>query len=108
LTSTVLYIQMKRYFEWDEKKAVRNLRKHGIAFEDALLVFNDPLSHSKVERVEHGQECWQTVGLFKGFLLLYVAHTLHLEEDEGGIVEVVRIISARRATNIERKRYEHG
>jgi len=99
---------MKRYFEWDDKKAASNHRKHGISFGDALQVFNDPLSTSKVERIENGQERWQTVGLYKGFLLLYVAHTVRLEESEDEIAEIVRIISARRASNIERKRYEHG
>jgi len=99
---------MKRYFEWDERKAASNIRKHGVAFTEALLVFNDPLSCSTVERIEHGQERWQTVGLFKGFLLLCVVHTLRVEEDEGEVVEVVRLISARRASNAERKRYEQG
>jgi len=99
---------MKRYFEWDDKKAASNLRKHGVAFEDAAQVFKDPLCASAVERIENTQQRWQTVGAFKDEVLLTVAHTVAVEEDEGETAEIIRIISARRATRIERKRYEHG
>jgi len=99
---------MKRYFEWDDKKAASNLRKHGIAFDDAVQVFKDPLCASAVERIENGQERWQTVGLFKGEVLLTVAHTLIIEAGSNETAEVIRIISARRATRVERKCYERG
>jgi len=99
---------MKRYFEWDGKKAASNLRKHGVAFEDATQIFRDPLCASVLERIENGQERWQTVGLFKDEVLLYVAHTLAIEESNNETAEVIRIISARRATRIERKNYERG
>lgn len=46
---------------------------------------------------------WQTVGLVSGCLLLLVAHTVHVDEDE-----IIRIVSARRADPTERKNYEHG
>jgi len=101
-------MQMKRYFEWDDKKAASNLRKHGVAFEDAVQVFKDPLCASAVGRIENGQERWKTVGLFKDEVLLYVAHTLAIEESNNETAEVIRIISARRATRIERKDYERG
>lgn len=96
---------MERYFEWDEAKAESNYRKHGVRFEEAARVFDDPLAITRQDRIENGEERWQTIGLVAGCLLLMVAHTLRLE-DEGS--EVVRIISARRADRTERKRYEHG
>lgn len=96
---------MDRYFEWDDTKAESNYRKHGIRFEEAVLAFDDPLAITRQDRIENGEERWQTIGLVAGCLLLMVAHTLRLE-DEG--IEVVRIISARRVDRTERRRYEHG
>ena len=94
---------MSRIVEWDDAKAARNFRKHGIRFEEAALVFDDPLAASKLERIENGEERWQTIGLVGGCLLLLVAHTVHVDK-----VEIIRIISARRADSTERKNYEHG
>lgn len=96
---------MERYFEWDKQKAEINLRKHGIRFEDAARVFDDPLAVTDQDRIENGEQRWQTVGMADGYLLLLVAHTVRFE-DEG--IEVVRIISARRVDRAERRRYEHG
>jgi uncharacterized DUF497 family protein len=95
---------MERYFEWDDKKAAINLRKHRIRFEEAALAFEDPFAISEQERIENGEYRWQTIGITGGFLLILVAHTLRCE-NEG--IETVRIISARRVTKKERKRYEH-
>ena len=89
--------------EWDEAKNEANRRKHdGIDFETAAEVFADPLHRSLPERVVDGEERWQTLGMVRGLLLLLVAHTYR---DEGG-EEVIRIISARRATRQERQAYE--
>ena len=96
---------MERYFEWDEQKAQVNLRKHGIGFIDAVRVFDDPLAVTVQDRIENGEQRWQTVGMAGGYLLLLVAHTVRLES-EG--IEVVRIISARRVDRAERRRYEHN
>jgi uncharacterized DUF497 family protein len=96
---------MERYFEWDYRKAAINYRKHGIRFEEAALVFDDPLAVSEQDRIENGEQRWQTIGMVGGCLLLLVAHTVCFE-DQG--IEVVRIISARRVDRKERKRYEHG
>ncbi len=95
---------MDRHFEWDDAKAETNLRKHGVRFEEAALVFNDPLAVSVQDRIENGEERWQTIGMVGACLLLLVAHTVRFE-DEG--IEVVRIISARRVDRKERRRYEH-
>ncbi|WP_375612484.1 MULTISPECIES: BrnT family toxin [unclassified Bartonella] len=94
---------MKIRFEWDEAKAKSNLRKHRVSFEIAARVFADPFAMVKQDRIENGEYRWQTLGLVDGFLLLLVAHTVH--DDKDGI-EVIRIISARRANSKERKRYE--
>lgn len=101
-----LYIQwaMERLFEWDDNKAAINFRKHGIRFEEAARVFDDPLALTVQDRIENGEQRWQTIGMAGGCLLLLVAHTVRLEDES----EVLRIISARRADRTERKRYEHG
>ncbi|MCP1608347.1 MULTISPECIES: BrnT family toxin [Pseudomonadota] len=96
---------MQRYFEWDTEKAERNVRKHGIRFEEAARIFDDPLAVSDQDRIEGGEYRWQTIGMVDGCLLLLVAHTVRFE-DKG--IEVVRIISARRVDRKERRRYEHG
>ena len=93
-------------FEWDERKNLANQRKHRVAFEDAALVFDDPLRVSHLERVEDGEERWQTFGRVGATLLLMVAHTVREELANGLFTEVVRIISARRATGPERRDYE--
>lgn len=96
---------MNRFFEWDEQKAETNFRKHRITFTDAVRVFDDPLAVTDQDRIENGEQRWQTVGMVDGYLLLLVAHTLRFE-DAG--IEVVRIISSRRVDRAERKRYEHS
>jgi uncharacterized DUF497 family protein len=93
-------------FEWDEAKNLANRRKHGVSFEEASQVFHDPLYVSVKDRIESGEQRWQTLGLVGGLLLLVVAHTVGEEHNERTLVEVIRIISARRATPKERRRYE--
>jgi hypothetical protein len=94
-------------FEWDEAKNLSNQRKHdGVSFEEARQVFQDPLHVSVQDRIESGEQRWQTVGAIQGFLILVVAHTVTEEDTDGGTVEIIRIISARRATPRERRRYE--
>lgn len=92
-------------FEWDLVKAAANLAKHGITFEDAAQVFDDPLQRSRQDRTEGGELRWQTLGMAGGTLvLLLVAHTWREDDDE----EVIRIISARTANTRERHDYEQG
>ena len=54
------------------------------------------------DRIENGEERWQTIGVVDGIVMLLVAHTVREQDD----VEVIRIISARRADRKERRRYE--
>lgn len=92
-------------FSWDESKNQRNQRKHGISFEIAKLVFDDPLHISRQDRDENGELRWQTIGMAGNLILILVAHTL-FQSKTGS--ENIRIISARRATKLERKIYEQG
>jgi len=92
-------------FEWDEAKAETNLRKHGVAFEDAVRVFFDPLALREQDRIVDGEERWQITGTLDGFQLVVVAHTTRDGPDGG---EIIRIISARKAERHERRRYEDG
>ncbi len=91
-------------FEWDEAKARSSKRKHGVRFEDALLVFADPFALVEQDRTEGGEMRWQTLGLAGDILLLLVAHTVRNEYED----EVIRIISARRAVRKERKLYDEN
>jgi uncharacterized DUF497 family protein len=89
-------------FVWDAAKNRANRRKHGVSFETARRVFDDPLHLSVLEGYEHGEERWRTLGLVGSMVILLVVHT-HAEQIGE---EVIRIISARKATRRERARYE--
>lgn len=89
-------------FEWDPAKAESNLRKHGVSFRLAMRAFADPFAMTDHDRIENGEYRWRTLGLVDGALLILVAHADH--EEDG--IEVIRIISARRANRREQERYE--
>jgi uncharacterized protein len=91
-------------FEWDDAKEIANRRKHGFSFRQASMVFDDPLMVLVEDRVEDGEQRWHALGLIDGMTLLLVVHSWR--DDSGA--DIVRIISARRATRIERRRYENG
>jgi len=93
-------------FEWDSAKNLSNQRKHGVSFEEAAQIFRDPLYLSWKERVQDGEVRWQAYGKVEGLSVLIVAHTIREELENGDEIEVVRIISARRAEPKERRRYE--
>jgi uncharacterized DUF497 family protein len=95
----------QRHFHWDPAKAVSNYRKHGVLFEDALMVIEDPLAVTRHD-IDHvrPEERWITLGEADG-ALLHVVHTLE-DLDEHTIR--VRIISARHPTPDERRQYETG
>lgn len=90
---------MNSEFEWDPTKAETNLKKHGVSFDEASSVFDDPLFITLYD-VDHSveEDRYITIGRSNRNRLLLVAHN----EDE----EIVRIISARKATNRERQFYE--
>jgi hypothetical protein len=90
-------------FEWDPAKARSNRGKHRIGFDDAMLVFED--AYAMFERdltCPAGEVRWRAVGLAGGAILLVVIYTAR----EEGRDEVIRLISARRATRKERNGYD--
>ncbi|MDQ3563133.1 MAG: BrnT family toxin [Pseudomonadota bacterium] len=86
-------------FEWDRKKAERNVRKHGVSFEEAITAFYDPLAVT-LKDPDHSIEELRfiTFGCSAHDHLLVIAHT---DQADG-----IRIISARMATPRERRKYE--
>jgi uncharacterized DUF497 family protein len=90
---------------WDPRKAAANGADHGLSFETAVCVFDDPLHASKPDVHPDGDR-WHTIGLVGGVLLL-VVHTWPEAECEGD-EPVGRIVSARKASPRERRAYEEG
>ncbi len=88
-------------FEWDPDKARSNLRKHGVAFEDAELVWKDPFHVVYLDRIVDQEPRYHAVGVVGLVTVLLVVH-IYVEGDD----EHVRIVSARRATPWERGIYE--
>ena len=86
-------------FDWDPDKAKVNQRKHGVSFAEAATAFGDPLS-ATIPDPDHsaGEARFVLVGLSYRGRLVVVAHA---ESDD-----FIRIISARPATNAERRFYE--
>jgi uncharacterized DUF497 family protein len=90
-------------FEWDAAIAAANLGKLGVAFEDPVLVWTDPMHLVRFDRHEGGEERWRAVGMAGGIVLLLVVHTYPDDANDR-----VRIVSARRATAAERRAYQNG
>jgi len=90
-------------FEWDLAKARSNLRKHGVSFEEAKSVFYDEFA-IQFDDVDNSEEedRFLMLGLSNQLRILIVCHC----ERESG--DVIRIISARKATKKERKFYQGG
>ena len=91
-------------FEWDEIKAVANLRKHGVSFELASTAFNDPrlltvadLEHSEIE------DRWFSIGWASNGAMLSV---VYLWSESDPATTKIRLISAREATKTEIRHYE--
>ena len=95
---------MAMRFEWDEAKNIASQAKHHLSFETACDAFDDPLQVSKPDHVVDGEQRWKTIGVIGDLALVVVAHTYR----DDGEDEVVRIISARRASRRERREYESG
>jgi uncharacterized DUF497 family protein len=92
-----VFIHRGTTFRWDELKAQQNLQKHGIAFEEAVTVFDDPLLVVKdASRNEEQRDA--VIGFSSNGRLLTV---VHVEVDK----DYIRIISARRASSAEEAIY---
>jgi uncharacterized protein len=88
-------------FDWNEKKAKLNLKKHGITFDEAQTVFNDPLYIDFYDPDHSLNEArYLIMGISKHNRLLIVSYT---ETNN-----TIRLISAREATRTERTAYETG
>lgn len=88
-------------FEWDDEKAVSNLSRHGVSFDDARTVFEDPLATTVIDPDHSDYEVrWLTTGLSGRGRVVIVWHT---DRDDA-----VRVIGARLATPAERRTYESG
>jgi uncharacterized DUF497 family protein len=94
-------------FAWDEGKNRINRRKHGVSFETASLVFDDPYHLTRQDREVDGEPRWQTIGVVNGVHLLLVAHTI-VAHTANEYDEEIRIVSARKATRSERSLYAQG
>ncbi len=86
-------------FTWDPRKAASNLEKHGVAFEEAATVFADPLALAIEDALDPSRALLLELSMRTRVLVV-----VHVEVDDTSI----RIISARRATSHERRRYEEG
>ena len=94
---------MRIDFDWDPAKAASNAAKHGVAFDEAMTVFRDPLAKSILDQDSApGEERWITLGATTSGNLLVVVHTW---DDIDPDRSVVRIISARRPTAREARQY---
>ena len=90
---------------WDQKKNEANLRAHGLGFNAAAFVFDDPWSATREDPYPYEQR-WRTIGMV-GTQVVMVVHTWPDFDTEAG-EEIGRIISARKATRREREAYEEG
>lgn len=88
-------------FEWDETKSNRNLKKHGVDFEEAKTIFNDPFTIT-INDPDHSVEenRYLDIGLSSKGRMLIVWYT---ERNDN-----IRIIGSRKAIRSERKMYEKG
>ena len=86
--------------EWDPAKARLNARKHGVHFADAVAVLEDERALTTRDPFSHEDQRWVTLGLDALGRVLVVVYTWRGER--------VRVISARKATARERRRYEEA
>jgi uncharacterized DUF497 family protein len=100
-TATALpYNDVVEGFEWDPAKAAANLRKHCVSFTAAARIFEDTFRLEWEDvREEYGEERYVTIGMVNAEVLA-VAHPVR--------GDVIRMISARRATNPEKAQYHEN
>ena len=85
-------------FEWDEEKNKTNISKHGLDFADAWEIFLGPVLVGLDEREDYGEDRWIGIGMLKTRAVV----VLYTKRDEN----VIRVISLRKATTDEQKRFE--
>ncbi len=87
-------------FEWDKRKNQASIEKHGLDFADAHEVFEAPMLVKLDERKDYGEDRWIGIGLMD-MRVVVIAFTEPKEN-------IIRVISFRKATTDERKRYEQA
>jgi uncharacterized protein len=90
---------MAMEFEWDLEKAAANLKKHGVAFDEAVEAFSDPNAVEILDDAKLDIEIRYRLIAHSSKRLLFVAYTYRTDQ-------IIRVISARKATSIERKLYQ--
>ena len=85
---------------WNAAKNRRNIQKHGIDFADVEEMFNHPMLTLRDDRYDYGESRWISVGRLHALIAVVV----YTERDQ----DLLRIISARKATRSEVKRYEQA
>jgi uncharacterized DUF497 family protein len=93
---------METIFTWDPAKAERNRRVHGISFETATEIFTDPFIIAGQDISDQGEQRWHDRGMSGAVMLLLVVFV----ERSSSEVEIIRIISARKATRYEQSIYK--
>jgi hypothetical protein len=89
-------------FEWNEKKNLLNIKKHGISFEDAAYAFSDIDAISILDDAHSiDEERWILIGKIKTHGIVIVVHTDRIR----GETDFIRIISAREADKLEKQQY---
>ena len=97
---------MNLIFEWDKKKALANLQKHKISFEEAKTLFGDPLLVTYPDEFHSvTEERLISIGVSARSRILLVVHTAREETQD---TLTIRLISCRKATPSERRIYEES
>ena len=97
---------MELIFDWDSQKARANIRKHKIRFEEAKTIFYDPNLVTYPDKFHSDyEERYISVGYSAQSRILLVVHT---EYEQAENMLVIRVISSRKATPMERKYYEEN
>lgn len=98
MSRSIIVVQFHVRFTWDKRKAAANLKKHGVSFEEASTAFDDELAAYYPDTLH--EDRFILIGHSRRHRLLYVVHA-EVRQD------VIRIISARRATSHEKAHYEN-
>jgi hypothetical protein len=87
-------------FEWDKRKNQANIEKHGLDFADVSKVFQSPMLVKIDDREDYGEDRWIGIGLMD----MRVIVIIFTEPKDN----TIRVVSFRKATTDERKRYEQA
>jgi len=95
--------KVTQYFEWDIEKAKKNLLKHKLDFSIAVEVFDDPSCFFELDTSIDDEERYRAIGMIRDQMIILVVHAVKIVDD----IEVIRLISARKADKTEVKKYEN-